>query len=247
MASSLFHTLNISRQDILSHMLDLGVTSSNLANVNTAGYKTARSNFQEMLNQQLKEGTQMSSTQMLTMQGNLRDSSSSLDWAIQGDGYFSATLPDGTIGYTRDGQFALDADRNLVTANGYPVIWDGEIAEGMTNISVSSTGTVSATNVGGATVEVGTIQLTRFPNPGGLTDNGNNILLESDVSGAAQTGEPGSENFGTLSAYRVESSNIDLAQEMTHLITLQRALTMSLKAFQQTDNMIAGAINLRKA
>lgn len=247
MLTSLFHTLNISRQDILNHMLDLDVTSSNLANVNTAGYKTTRSNFQEMLNEQLKEGTQMRSTQMLTMQGSLRTSTNPLDWAIQGDGYFSVTLPDGTIGYTRDGQFVLDADRSLVTASGYPLIWDGEIAEDMTNVSVSSNGTVTATDADGATAEVGAIQLTRFPNPSGLTNNGSNILLESDVSGTAQTGEPGSENFGTLGAYRVENSNIDLAQEMTRLIAIQRALSMSLRAFQQTDTMISQAINLRKA
>ena len=247
MPASLFHTLNISRQDILSHMLDLDVTSSNLANVNTAGYKTTRSNFQEMLNAQLKEGTQMRATQALTMQGSLRTSSSSLDWAVQGDGYFSVTLPDGTLGYTRDGQFALDADNTLVTASGYPVIWDGQIEEGMSNVNVNATGTVTATDADGATVEVGTIQLTRFPNPGGLTDNGSNILLESDVSGAAQVGDPGSENFGTLSGFKVENSNVDLAQEMTRLISLQRNLSMSLKAFQQTDTMISEAINLRKA
>ncbi|MFN8383485.1 MAG: flagellar hook basal-body protein [Anaerolineales bacterium] len=247
MSSSLFHTLNISRQDILSHMLDLDVTSSNLANVNTAGYKTTRSNFQEMLNQQLKEGTQMRSTQLLTMQGSLRTSSNSLDLAIQGDGFFSVTLPDGTIGYTRDGQFSLDADRNIVTANGYPLVWDGKIAEGMTNVSVSANGTITATDADGAIVEAGTLQLTRFPNPSGLTDNGNNILLESDASGAAQTGEPASENFGTLSSYHVENSNIDLTQEMTRLISIQRTLSMSLKAFQQTDTMISEAINLRKA
>ncbi|HNK63001.1 MAG TPA: flagellar hook-basal body complex protein [Anaerolineales bacterium] len=247
MASSLFQTLNISRQDIISHLLDLDVTSSNLANVNTAGYKTTRSNFQEMLNEQMKEGTLLRSTQAITTQGTIRTSTNSLDWAIQGEGYFSVTLPDGTIGYTRDGQFALDADLNLVNASGYPLVWDGTIEEGMTNISVSSTGVVTATDAEGVTAEVGTVQLTRFPNPGGLTDNGNNILLESDISGVAQTGDPGSENFGTLSGYHVENSNIDLAQEMTHLITLQRALSMSLRAFQQTDTMIAEAINLRKA
>ena len=247
MSSSLFHTLNISRQDILGHMLNLDVTSSNLANVNTAGYKTNRSNFQEMLNKQLKEGTQMQATQMLTMQGSLRATTNPLDWAIQGDGSFSVTLPDGTIGYTRNGQLTLDADRNLVTANGYPLIWDGEIAEGMTNISVTADGRITATDADGAAVEAGTIQLTRFPNPGGLTDNGNNILLESDASGAAQTGQPGTENFGTLSGSHVENSNVNLTQEMTRLIEIQRTLSMSLRAFQQTDTMITEAINLRKA
>lgn len=245
--ASLFQTLNISRQDILNHMLDLDVTSSNLANVNTSGYKATRSNFQEMLNEQLKEGTQLSSTQILTGQGTLRNSENSLDWAIQGDGFFSVTLPDGTLGYTRDGQFVLDAERNLVTASGYALVWDGTIEEGMTNVSVISDGTVTATDADGATVEVGTVELTRFPNPSGLTLNGDNILLESDSSGAAETGAPGSENFGTLSSYRVEQSNVSMANELTRLMTIQRSLSMSLRAFQQTDTMITQAINLRKA
>lgn len=247
MPSSLFGALNISRQDILSRMLDLDVTSNNLANVNTAGYKTSRSNFQELLNQQVKEGVKLGSTQRLTMQGTLRTSESSLDWAIQGDGYFSVTLPDGTLGYTRDGQFSLDVDRNIVTASGYPLVWDGEIAEGMTNISVSANGIVTATDADNQTVEVGTVELTRFPNPSGLTDNGDNILLESDASGAAQTGAPGDENFGTLGSYKVEQSNVSLAGELTRLMTLQRSLSMSLRVFQQTDTMITQAINLRKA
>ena len=245
--ASLFQTLNISRQDILNHMLDLDVTSSNLANVNTSGYKATRSNFQEMLNEQLKEGTQLSSTQILTGQGTLRNSENSLDWAIQGDGFFSVTLPDGTLGYTRDGQFVLDAERNLVTASGYALVWDGTIEEGMTNVSVTSDGTVTATDADGATVEVGTVELTRFPNPSGLTLNGDNILLESDSSGAAETGAPGSENFGTLTSYRVEQSNVSMANELTRLMTIQRSLSMSLRAFQQTDTMITQAINLRKA
>ena len=245
--ASLFQTLNISRQDILNHMLDLDVTSSNLANVNTSGYKATRSNFQEMLNEQLKEGTQLSSTQILTGQGTLRNSENSLDWAIQGDGFFSVTLPDGTLGYTRDGQFVLDAERNLVTASGYALVWDGTIEEGMTNVSVTSGGTVTATDADGATVEVGTVELTRFPNPSGLTLNGDNILLESDSSGAAETGAPGSENFGTLTSYRVEQSNVSMANELTRLMTIQRSLSMSLRAFQQTDTMITQAINLRKA
>lgn len=245
--ASLFHTLNISRQDILNHMLDLDMTSNNLANVNTAGYKATRSNFQEVLNEQLKEGMELGSTQILNGQGTLRNSENSLDWAIQGEGFFSVTLPDGTLGYTRDGQFVLDAEQNLVTASGYALVWDGAIEEGMTNVSVTSDGTVTATDADGATVEVGTVELTRFPNPSGLTLNGDNILLESDSSGAAQTGAPGSENFGTLTAFRVEQSNVSMANELTRLMTLQRNISMTLRAFQQTDTMITQAINLRKA
>lgn len=247
MSSSLFHTLNISRQDILSRMSDLDVTSNNLANINTAGYKASRSNFQEMLNQQLNEGSLLKNTQLLPAQGSLTDSTNPLDWAVQGDGFFSVTLPDGTIGYTRDGQFGLDSDLKLVTASGYPLVWDGTITDEMTNISISPEGNVTAFDETGASVAVGTVQLTRFPNPSGVTSYGDNIWLESDASGAAVAGAAGAENFGTIGGYRVEQSNVDIAQEMTHMITLQRSFSMSIKAFQQTDTMIAQAINIRKA
>lgn len=247
MSSSLFHTLNISRQDLISRLNDLDVTSNNLANVNTAGYKTVRSNFQELLSQKMKGGTQLTSTQLLTAQGDLTATTNQLDWAIQGEGFFSVTLPDGTKGYTRDGQFGLDANLKLVTASGYPLVWDGTITAGMTQFSLSPDGKVTALDEKGASVAVGTVQLTRFPNASGLTSHGDNIWLASDASGAAQVGAAGSKNFGTLSAAQVEQSNVQLSQELTHLMTLQRSFSMSLKAFEQTDQMISQAINLRKA
>lgn len=247
MPASLFHTLNISRQDLLTRMRDLDVTSNNLANVNTAGYKTTRSNFQEVLEKQLKEGDQLSATQMLNAQGSLKDSQNGLDWAIQGEGFFSVTLPDGSLGYTRDGQFTLDTNRNIVSASGYPLVWTGNVPAGTTNITVSAAGDVSGLDAKGASVQLGTLQLTRFPNSSGLTSHGDNIWLESDASGAAITGAPGSENFGTTNSFRIEQSNVEMSQELTHLITLQRSFSMSLKAFEQTDMMISLAINLRKA
>jgi flagellar basal-body rod protein FlgG len=247
MSSSLFHTLNISRQDILSRLTDLDVTSNNLANLNTAGFKASRSNFQEMLNQQINAGTQLSSTQMLDTQGTLRDSTNPFDWAIQGEGFFSVTLPDGTKGYTRDGQFSLDADRKLVTASGYPLVWTGTIPEGATNLSISAEGIVTGQDAQGASLNIGTVQLARFANPSGLTSRGDNVWLASEASGPVQTGAPGSANLGTVSPYRVEQSSIELTQEMTHLLTLQRSFSMSMRAFQQTDTMISQAINLRKA
>jgi fagellar hook-basal body proteins len=232
---------------MLSRLNDLDVTSNNLANVNTAGYKANRSNFQEMLNKKLEEGTRLVNTQLLQTQGSLRDSDNPLDWAIQGEGFFSVTLPNGDIGYTRDGEFTLDAERKLVNANGYPLVLDGTIPEGATDISIQSDGTVTALGADGQSVSVGTVQLTRFPNPTGLTGYGDNVWLESDASGAAQTGASGDENFGIVSSHKVEQSNVDIAREMSHLMTLQRSFSMSLTAFQQTDSMISQAINLRKA
>lgn len=247
MPYSLLSTLHISRHDMLSRLNDLDVTSNNLANINTAGYKTNRSNFQEMLNQKLEQGTRLVSTQSLQTQGSLRDSENPLDWAIQGEGFFSVTFPNGDTGYTRDGQFALDAERKLVNKNGYPLVWEGEIPEGVTDIQIQSDGTVTALNADGQSVDVGMVQLTRFPNPTGLTGYGDNVWLESDSSGAAQTGAPGDENFGIVTSHKVEQANVDLAREMSHLMTLQRSFSMSLTAFQQTDSMISQAINLRKA
>lgn len=247
MPYSLLSTLHISRHDMLSRLNDLDVTSSNLSNVNIAGYKANRSNFQEMLNKKLEEGTRLVNTQLLQTQGSLRDSENPLDWAIQGEGFFSVTLPNGDTGYTRDGQFTLDAERKLVNANGYPLVWEGEIPEGVTDIQIQSDGKVTALDADGQSVDVGTVQLTRFPNPTGLTGYGDNVWLESDASGAAQTGAPGEENFGIISSHKIEQSNVDLARELSHLMTLQRSFSMSLTAFQQTDSMISQAINLRKA
>ena len=247
MASSLYHTLNISRQDILSKLSDLDVTSNNLANVNTVGFKSSRTNFQELLNKQIKAGAKVASTQMSMTDGTLKNTENPFDMAIQGDGFFSVTLPDGKIGYTRDGQFSMDSKRTLVTASGYPLVWDGKILEGMTNFTVNKNGSVTALNADGTTADLGTIKLTRFTNPTALGNNGKNVLLETTSSGKPQAGDAGSENFGLISGKMVEQSNVDLSMEMTQLITLQRSFSMSLKAFQQTDTMISQAINLRKA
>jgi flagellar basal-body rod protein FlgG len=247
MSSSLYHTLNISRQDILSRLSDLDVTGNNLANINTAGYKSSRANFQELLNKQIQDGNKFVSTQLMTTQGAVKPSENPLDWAIQGDGFFSVTLPDGKIGYTRDGQFVLDADRNLVTASGYPLVWDGTIAEGLSNISINADGAVTASNADGTSAALGTVQLTRFSNPTALANNGDNIWLETTSSGTAQTGTAATENYGRISGKMIEQSNVELSQEMTHLLALQRSFSMSVKAFQQTDTMISLAINLRKA
>ncbi len=247
MPSSLFSTLNISRQDILARLRDLDVTSNNLANVNTSGFKANRSNFQEMLADQLKEGTRVVNTQLLLNQGSLVDSSNPLDWAIQGEGFFSVTLPNGDTGYTRDGEFTLDTDRTIVNANGYPLVWDGEVPEDAVDIAMQANGTVTALNANGESTDIGTVQLTRFTNPTGLTGYGENVWLESDSSGPAQAGAPGEEGFGIIASHKVEQSNVNLGREMGRLMTLQRSFSMSISAFQQTDSMISLAINLRKA
>lgn len=243
---SLFHTLNISKIDMLYRLVDLDVVSNNLANVNTIGYKANRANFQELLALNgMKDGVKLSSTQILTHQGSFQMTGNYLDWAIEGEGFFAVELPDGTTAYTRDGSFTLDGENNLVNGNGYPIIWQGTLPEDTYSVSVSTDGRVSALTEAGWQ-EVGTVQLTRFPNPTGLTAYGQNLFLESDISGTAQAATPGQNGYGIIRAQALERSNVDMGQEMTHLMTLQRSFQISTRLFQQTDSMINLALNMRK-
>uniref|UniRef100_A0A7C4KJL7 Flagellar hook-basal body complex protein n=1 Tax=Anaerolinea thermolimosa TaxID=229919 RepID=A0A7C4KJL7_9CHLR len=247
MGQSLYHTLNISRQDMLTRLLDLDVVSNNLANMNTAGFKASRANFQELLTQNLnRSGIRLPSTQMLPGQGTIRQSSNPLDWAIEGEGFFSVRLPDGRTAYTRDGQFTLDASRRLVCAGGFPLVWNGQIPENYSDISIRSDGTVEVVLQDGARQVAGNVQLARFANPGGLQGIGNNLWAETAASGQARMSAPGSPNVGIVHTHAVEQANVDLAREMTQLMADQRTFQMSVQAFQQTDQMIALALNLRK-
>lgn len=243
---SLFHTLNISKVDMLNRLLDLDVVSNNLANVNTIGYKANRSNFQELLAENgMKDGINLSSTQMLLQQGSLQNTGNSMDWGIEGEGFFTVTLPDGSTAYTRDGHFQLDAENNLVSGSGYPLVWQGTLPADTYSVSVSPQGQVSALTETGWT-EVGTVQLARFANPTALTSYGQNVFLESATSGPVQLSAPGQNGYGIIRAQSLEQSNVDMSREMTHMMTLQRSFQISTRLFQQTDSMINLAINMRK-
>jgi flagellar basal-body rod protein FlgG len=245
MSSSLFHVLNISRQDMLSKLQDLDVVSNNIANLNVKGYKSNRSNFQEMLEGLNLEGTQLSSSQLQMIQGNIYQSGNPLDLAIQGDGFFGITIATGKTGYTRDGQFVLDANNRIVTPDGLPLVWTGTIPLDAQEIAVQPEGEVRV-RIGDVWNVAGTISLSRFPNASALQNNGNNILLETEASGKAITGAPMTTNFGSILAGAVEQSNVNLSQELTHLITLQREFEMSTKTFQTTDEMIMQALQMRR-
>jgi flagellar basal-body rod protein FlgG len=250
MSSSLFHTLNISRQDMLTRLADLDVISNNLANVNTAGFRSSRSNFQELLDSitSEREGIYTPSTQMSTTQGALKATESPYDWAIEGDGFFQVRLPNNTTAYTRDGQFSLDSNRRIVNSSGYPLVWSGQsIPANATSITLSREGVVEAIFADGTKQNLGNVQLAKFANATGLISAGRNVWIASLDSGTAQLGTPGSNNLGTTANNLVEMSNVSMAREMTNLTTDQRAFELSTKAFQQTDTMISLAINLRKS
>jgi flagellar basal-body rod protein FlgG len=246
MTGSLFNVLNISRIDMLARMDDLDGVSNNIANINTIGFKSNRGNFQEMLQKLNYEGIHKASSQLLLGQGVIHETGNQLDIAIEGNGFFGVTIASGKTGYTRDGQFKVDSAGTLVNAIGYPLVWSGTIPPETTEVQIQPDGVVR-TLVGETWSDAGTIELTRFTNASGLQNNGNNILIETPASGSPITGVPGSTNFGELASKSVEESNVNYADEVTHLMSLQRGFQMSSRTFQTTDTMISQAIHLRKA
>lgn len=246
MSYSINHILAVSRSGMLTQLLDLDMVSNNLANVNTNAYKSNRSNFQELLSAEYKNGVQLRATQMMMSQGSLTTSDDDFDIAIDGRGYFAVTLPDGRIAYTRDGDFMQDSEGTIVNADGFPLVWDGSIPEDATDVHVNQDGSVMVMQ-NGEWSQVGTVEITTFDNPQGLQIYGNNLFLETELSGTAQTGTANTEGYGRIIGNAIESSNVNIANEITQMITLQRSYQMSVRAFQTTDTMIQQAIRMRKA
>ena len=245
MSPSLFQVLTISSQDMNSRIEDLSNSSNSLSNVNTTGFKSSRMNFQELLNNANRSGSKCSSSQLMMTQGKLVNTNVPTDVAINGDGFFGVNLPNGETGYTRNGSFILDSSNQLLDSNGYKIKVEGTIPADASEIAIDQNGTITA-RVNDTWVEAGSIPMYRFTNPGGLTNIGNSILVESDNSGTAQAGTAGDTNFGILVPGSLENSNVNLADEMTHIIVIQRSFQMASSAFKTTSEMIDGAIHLRK-
>lgn len=246
MSGSLFTTLHISKQDMISRLQDLDTTSSNLANVNTIGYKSTRANFQELLQKAQMGGVSLPSTQLLTDQGSLRETGNALDLSISGEGYFQVQMPGGQTGYSRDGELTLDAALNIVNSSGMKLIWQGQIPAGAEAVKVLQDGTVQ-TRIGTTWTQAGQISLARFTNPSGLVEKGNNVYQPNLNSGAATLGNPMTANFGTIVSGSLEQSNVDSSREMTRMIAIQRDFQISTRAFTTTDTMIDQAIQMRRA
>jgi flagellar basal-body rod protein FlgG len=188
---------------------------------------------------QLGTGVRVVSTERSYTQGNLDQTGNSLDLAIQGRGFFQVLRPDGTIGYTRDGSFQVNAQGQVVNSSGYQLQPGITIPTGAQSITIATDGVVSVQVPGqSAPTTVGTIQLADFINPPGLQTVGDNLLVESASSGAPTTSNPGIAGMGTLVQGSVESSNVDVVQEMVDMIQTQRAYEMNSKAVQATDQML---------
>lgn len=237
---------------------EMAVISNNLANVNTTGFKQDRAVFEDLLYQNQTQagadtsqttqspsgmsigtGVQVMATEKDYSQGSLTQTGNPLDMAIQGQGFFQVQMPDGTLAYTRDGTFQTNAQGQLVTASGYLVQPGITIPQGAQSVTIGSDGTVSVLLAGqSAPTQVGQLQLANFINPPGLTPVGQNLLVQSAASGSPQTGSPGTNGFGTLGQGKLESSNVNVVEELVNMIQTQRAYEMNSKAISTVDNML---------
>jgi flagellar basal-body rod protein FlgG len=249
-----------------SQQLYVDVISNNLANVNTAGYKKNRIDFEDLLYQnsripgaasspttqvptglQIGQGVRSVATQKQFSVGNLQQTENPLDLAIEGDGFFQVLRPDGTVAYTRDGTFKLNKDGNIVNSNGYLLDPSVTITADTKQVYISPDGIVSILEAGNsAPTEVGNIELARFVNPAGLQAIGNNLFIETDASGDPITGVPGEDSMGSVAQGFLEMSNVSVVEEMVNLIVAQRAYEINSKSIQTADEMLQMANNLKR-
>jgi flagellar basal-body rod protein FlgG len=254
----MMRSLWVSKSGMEAQQTQLDHISQNLANSGTNGYKQSHAIFEDLMYQSLRQSGANSSeqTQLPTglqvglgvravatsrqfTQGTLTQTSNNLDLAIQGKGFFQITMPDGTTGYTRDGAFQMDAQGQLVTNNGYLVQPGITVPANATNVTIAQDGTVTATMPGQVQPQnLGQIQLASFVNPAGLEPKGQNLFAETPASGAPQTGTPTVQGMGTLSQGFVESSNVNVVQELVTMIQTQRAYELNSKAIQTSDQML---------
>ena len=191
-------------------------------------------------------GVKTAAIYRINEQGNLQQTSNTLDMAIQGNGYFQVTTPTGETGYTRDGTFALAADGTLVTADGYTVQPGLQIPSAATGVTINHSGQVQVTLANQTAPQtVGQLQLAVFPNEAGLDAQGGNLFVQTVASGGPVTGKPGTTGFGSVMQGFVETSNVNVVTEITNLITAQRAYEMNSKVITSSDEMMSTLTNLR--
>ena len=243
--SSFTQIMQMARSSILANLSNLDVVSNNLANINTTGYKSSRLNFQELMEQNNKNGVQEKATQSNFTQGSTNYTGNPLDMMISGHGFFAVEMENGDIAYTRDGSFTLDANGTIVDSAGNHLVWDGTMPTEATDIEVNSDGMIKA-YVNNLWQNLGQVQLYDFNNPSGLRIVGDNLRMETPESGTPLEGLPAENGFGTIISESLESSNVDYATELVRMITLQRSFDVSIKNLQQTDTMLGLAINMRK-
>ena len=247
-----------------AQQMNLNTIANNLANVNTTGFKKNKIEFQDMLYQKKRavgaeegagnlvpagvevgNGARVASTAKIYSQGQVTQTGEKMDVAIQGDGFFEVQRPDGTTAYTRDGGFKLASDGRVVTNDGLPVLSGFQpIPVDAQSVTISNNGQVTVQTPGGS--QTFQVQLVRFNNPAGLRSTGNNLLEETPASGTPTLGNPAEAGFGSLLQNYLETSNVNVAEEMVNMILAQRAYEVNSKAIQSSDQMMEQTNNLKR-
>jgi len=254
----MFSSLWIAKTGLDAQQTRMAVTSNNLANVNTTGFKRSRAAFEDLMYQNERQpgaqssqatqvpagtmvgtGVRVVGTEKLFSQGELVQTNNPLDIAVQGRGFMQVTMPDGTVAYTRDGSFHLNSDGQIVTNSGYPLEPALTVPANAQSVTIGSDGTVSVALPGqAAPAQIGTVQTADFINPAGLEARGENLYVETASSGAPQTGTPGLNGLGTITQGSLESSNVNVVEELVNMIETQRAYEMNSKAISASDQML---------
>lgn len=255
----MLRALSTAKTGLEAQQAQLDVTSNNLANVSTNGFKRSNAVFQDLLYQnerqpgalssaqtnlpsglQMGTGVRVMATERLHTQGGLEQTGNSKDLAINGNGFFAVQMPDGNTAYTRDGAFQVDQNGQMVTSQGYPIDPTITIPSDATSFTVGKDGTVSVTQAGSsAAQQVGQLQLSMFINPTGLQSIGDNLYMETDASGTRNDSQPGTNGAGSLYQGYVEKSNVNVVQEMVSMIETQRSYEINSKAVSTADQMLS--------
>lgn len=255
----MIRSLWVAKTGLDAQQTNLDVISHNLANVSTNGYKRQRAVFEDLLYQNMRQpgaqstqqtqvpsglqlgvGVRTVATEHIHMQGSLQRTENPLDMAINGQGFFQIQMPDGTLAYTRDGAFQRDSTGQIVTSSGYPLSPAITIPQDALSVTVSRDGVVSVIQPGNtaAPAQVGNIQLATFINVGGLQSVGENLFMETASSGAPTPTTPGTGGSGLINQAMVETSNVNVAEELVTMIQTQRAYELNSRAVQTSDAML---------
>jgi flagellar basal-body rod protein FlgG len=254
----MIRSLFIAKTGLEAQQTQLDVITNNLSNVSTNGFKRSRAVFEDLLYQNVRQpgaqssqqtnlpsglqigtGVRAVATERIFTQGNPQATGNSKDLMINGSGFFQVLLPDGTTGYTRDGSFQSDANGQLVTSSGYVIQPSITVPPNAQTITVARDGTVSVTLPNtAAPAQIGTLQLATFVNPAGLEAKGENIYVETGASGTANVNTPGTNGAGVLMQGYVETSNVNVVEEMVNMIQTQRAYEINSKAITTSDQML---------